>query len=355
MLSMMNRIFVTVLSVYLFGLAAESGASEPRPSLRILSDRPLPAVLAGAVDVRWADDSSVYLAALRSGAVRISVDLDLPQISKPIPGADEPRGSFAGSIAASSEYLVTGGPFWVTWRTMKNSVRAEEAFDSIHDFDVAGDRFLILAARRGPKGEFAPEGAIAWIGSLRQGLSDLQPVAYDATGPGARNLGRCSNFRIGGSRFLPDGSFVLVPGVQPGVSLYSPQGRLLRTWDSARLGLDTDCGSLSVEKAQQYGVNWLQRMAWLNQRRILDEILPLPQGPALLIRSVFQGQVSWELKVLTQSGGVSVYRLPVRSQNERSRLRGDVRGGNIVLVMSAFEKDGMKTAVPRVIVARLPE
>jgi hypothetical protein len=54
------------------------------------------------------------------------------------------------------------------------------------------------------------------------------------------------------------------------------------------------------------------RMAWENERRIVDDVLPLPAGPGLLIRSVQQGQVRWALKVLHADGSVGVYDVPVK-------------------------------------------
>ncbi len=353
---LLRVLLLLALGASVVGFAtAGLGAPEPARSLRILPDRPMPPALGKAVDIRWASDSSVYLAMLREGAVEASVDLDHLRVTKMIPKMMEPGGSFAHLLAASSEYLVTGGPLWVTWRTIANPTRVEEAFDSIHDFDVMKDQFLIVAARRGEKGEYAPTGALAWIGSLRLGLSDPRPVAYDATGPGARNLGGCSTFQMGGARFLRDGSFVIVPGVQPGIHLYSPEGKLLRAWDSALVGLDADCGSLTMEQILQYSAKFLPRIAWLNQRRTLDEILPLPQGPGLVVRSVDQGQTRWDLKVLTKKDAITAYQIPVQSQSERSHLKGDIRGDRIVFVMSSIEKDGMGSAVPRLIIAEAPK
>jgi hypothetical protein len=334
--------------------AAWAAAPEPERALRIVLDRPMPPALVSALDVRWASDHSVYLSMLREGTVEASIDFDHLKVTPMIPKMREPEGSFSLLLAASSEYLVTSGPFWITWRSIASPTKAEDAFDSIHDLDVAGDRLLILAARRGEKGKFAPEGAIAWLGSLRRGLSDLRPVAYDATGPGAKNLGACSNFHIGGVRFLSDGSFLVVPGVQPGILHYSPEGKLIHTWDSALVGLDTDCASLTEEQVRRYAVDPNQKDAWLNQRRILDEILPLPQGPGLVVRSVAQGQTRWDLKVLTQKNGIMTCQIPVRAQSELSHLKGDVRGNKVVFVMSAFKKDNMSTEVPRLLMVEMP-
>jgi hypothetical protein len=353
----LRRVFqVLVAAASLPAFLAAAGKPEATPSLRILSDQPLPPALVKAWDVRWASDSSIYLSMLREGAVEASVDLSRPRISRMIAGMREPGGAFSYFLAASSEYLVTNGPLWVTWRSIADPARSQEAFDSIHDIDVFKAQLLVLAARRDDKGRFAPEGAVAWKGSLSRGLSDLKPVAYDAAGPGAENLGACSNFHMGGVRFLRDGSFLVVPGVQPGIHLYNSDGKLVRTWDSALVGLDADCASLTKEQVHRYGAAWLDRAAWLNQRRTLDDILPLPQGPGLVVRSVSEGRVRWVLKVLPKDGGIQTYRIPVQPQNDLSHLRGDIQGGRIVFILSATKRDdGMSTEVPRLVLAEAPK
>ncbi len=334
---------------------ALAGSADPIPSLKILSDREMPPALRSARDPRWASDDSVYLSMLREGAVEASLDLDHPRINKLIPGMKEPGGTFCYFLAASPEYLVTSGPLWVTWRTIAESNRSEEAFDSVHDIDVLKDQLLVVAARRDEKGQYSPDGAIVWIGSLRKGLSDLKPVVYDAAGPGAKHLNACGAFNMGGVRFLKDGTFLVVPGVQPGIFLYSAQGKLIRTWDSAQVGLDTDCASLTSEQVLRYAAQFVPRVEWLNQRRTLDDILPLPQGPGLIIRSVSKGQTHWVLKVLKIGGGIDTYRIPLQSQSDMSHLKGDIRGGRIVFVMSAPLKDAVNSAVPRLVLAEVPK
>jgi len=347
---------LAVLAAALIGLGTVKAAGPATPpSLHVISDRPLPPALQQAFDIRWASDTSVYLSLYRDGAVEATMDLDHPRVVKMIPGMKEPGGTFCAGLAASADFLVTNGPLWVTWRRVSDPTRAEEAFDSIHDLDVFQDRLLIVAARRDEKGRFAPEGALAWIGSLRKGLSDLRPVAYDASGPGGRNLGSCSTFKMGGARFLRDGSFLVVPGVQPGIQLYNSDGKLLRTWDSAFVGLDADCASLTEEQVHRFAAQLLPREEWLNQRRTLDEILPLPQGPGLVIRSVSGGKARWDLKILRQDGAVKAYAIPVPAQSDLSHLRGDVRSGKIAFVVSALERSGMTTAVSRLVLVEVPK
>jgi hypothetical protein len=68
---------------------------------------------------------------------------------------------------------------------------------------------------------------------------------------------------------------------------------------------------------------------------VLDDILPLPQGPGLLVRSWgADGRVHWTLKVL-QTDGIKTFAVPVVGRRSFDRLQGDVRDGRIVLLLSA--------------------
>jgi len=210
------------------------------------------------------------------------------------------------------------------------------------DIDVAGDRLLVLGTRmdyNAPSGhQFAPDGTIAWIGSLDKDLSDLRPVLADARGAGAPDYSACSTFGMGAVRFLGAGSFIVVPGVQPGAYLYDARARLVRTWDTVGLGLDSDCASLTEEQIGTMAVDFTARAAWLNRRRTLEEVLPLPEGPGLVVRRVVEGRVRWRLEVLGNSGVVGSYEIPIVPDSLRTHLRGDVRNGKIAfLVVSHSE------------------
>ncbi|MDP9122942.1 MAG: hypothetical protein M3O15_16485 [Acidobacteriota bacterium] len=345
----------------LLALPAAAAPAAPPPSpaatLRIVSDRVLPPSLAKAVDVRWASDRTVYLPLLKEGTVEAAVDPGGPPPREMVAGSQAAGGwSFNSRIGASPAYLVVAGPiFGLTWRTIDNPMRRDEVFSVIEDVDVAANRLLVIGTRK--KGEeYAPDGAIAWIGSLDKGLADLRPVLTDATGPGAHNMLACANYEMGAARFLPGGSFIVVPGVQPGAYLYDANARLVRTWDTAGLGLDTDCASLTETQVQKQWVDFDARTVWLNRRRTLEEILPLPQGPGLVVRTVVEGRPHWQLKVLRGSGAVTSYDVPILPETSRSHLRGDVRGARIVFVLYTEEEDMRTRRRPpsRLIVALAP-
>jgi hypothetical protein len=316
--------------------APSTSAAKPAPqALRILSDKVLgEASLKFAMDVRWASDHSVVLALNKNGVV----EYDLTGKSAPkemIAGKGVPGGYWQSQqVGLSPQYLVAGSwLFTMTWRTLASAVRQEEAFDGIHDLDVHQNRVAVVGARRNAQGDYAPDGAIAWIGSLDKNLSDLKPLIFDARGVGAPNMGACASFFLGAVRFLTDGSLVVVPGVQPGIARFDPQGKLVKTLDTVALGIDTDCSSIGKDMAAKMGHDVPRRLAWINQRRIVDDVLPLPAGPGLLIRSVQQGEVRWTLKVLHADNSVGVYDVPVHAENAFSHLKGDVRDGRLVLLL----------------------
>lgn len=330
--------------------------ASPRPgALRILSERTLPsAPFLTAIDIRWASDQSVYLPAGRRGTFEVPLT-ENGKIQEVIPGEAKAGGFFfATRVAVSSQYLVAAASMYaVTWRKLTRPERSEVAFDHIEDVDVFEDRLLVLAARRDDQSNYAPDGAIAWLGSLSKGLSDLKPVLYDRAGPGAKTFASCSNFEIGAVRFLKDGSFLVVPGVQPGAHLYDAAGKLIRTWDTGALGLDTDCASLQHKQARRLAVDPAARVDWLNQRRTLDDILPLPQGPGLIVRSVHQERTRWELKILGDE--VVTYEIPVPSDRPLSHLRGDVRGNKIAFLLYEYDRSGFIKIPPRLILAEMPQ
>jgi hypothetical protein len=353
---------VTLLGPGLLFLGGSLSAQSPAapsspPALRILSDSELPPALYPAVDIRWASDGSIYLALTKSGTAEVSLEPLAGKVEKVIPGAREPGGFWGSSrLGASADYLAVAGPaFSLTWRKRTDPLRKEIAFDGIEDIDVEGHRLAVLGARRDDKGRFAPEGAIAWVGSLDQDLTDLRPILLDQRGEGAPNLNACANFELGAIRFLQDGTLLVVPGFQAGAHLYDAGRRLIRTWDTVSLGLDNDCPGLTEEQRASLRAPD-PRVAWLNQRRTLEDILPLPGGPGLLIRSVSNNRPTWTLKVLSRNEpGVKTYAVPVSPVNDLSHLRGDVRNGKILLLMRTMDRSFMHNVNTRLLFAELPQ
>ncbi len=350
-----DRLIRLGAACFIGGLLASFGAGaqpEPEPrakALRIVSRTALPKAQSVATDIRWASEDSVYVSWYHDGGVA-EVGLDGVRRRGLIPNA-RTFGSmeqFYG-LAVSPAVIAAAPSAWhVYWRPRASEkgtfkLHRLDAFIT-HDLDLWGDRLVLLGYPKG--GPPYAEGAVAWLAALGdETLEDLRPVLYDAgwmgfpeehkLGGGAPSLYLCQSKILGAVRFLDDGSFVVAPGFQKGVHLFNAKGERVRSWSSEQLGLDSDCSGFTGEEERKVRTDTAYWLGWLNGHRVVDDVLPLPQGPGLLVRAAGEdGQVRWTLKVLAPEG-VETYTVPLASRRREDRLHGDVRGGRIVLLLSA--------------------
>jgi hypothetical protein len=326
-----------------FGAGAQASPRE----LRLLDRIPLPTRHSPATDIRWAGDDSVYVSWDRDGVFEVGLDgaerRTLVPSLKTLANGD----NHYLHLAVSSMVLAVASPNWgIVWRPLKASPDGKFTVQSqkvpiVNGLDLSGDRvlFMGIADRNEDKdghAQFAPQGDVAWIGALSDRLKGLRPILYDVEGAGAPNYFNCRSNPIGAVRFLDGGSFITAPGFQDGVQLYDARGRVVRTWTNEQVGIDThpDCHRMSKQEHQRFATEagW---GPWLNSHHVLDDILPLPQGPGLLVRSWgADGEAHWSLKVL-RAGGIQTYTVPVVSRRPSDRLHGDVRDGKIVLLLAS--------------------
>lgn len=330
---------LTVLSL-LLAIVATSYANAPLlpappPLFKVLTQVDLPPELHATIDLRWAGTESVYLAMGGAGVVEAPLVAGSSPIKHLVPGDKEPGGVWlANRVAASSEYLAVASPaFQVAWRRLDAAPLTEEPFEFIAGIDVRDHRLAIVGVRSDEHRNFAPDGAIGWIGSLDKRLSDLRPVAFSMTGPGAAAMAACGSYGIGYVRFLPDGSLLMIPGAQPGAELFGSDGKPLRTWDTATLGIDVRCTKLTQQQSLLFAKSYQQRLDWLNQQRTVDAILPLSQGAGVLIRSAERGKTHWQLKILHTDGTWTTVDVPIEGQSAFAHLRGDARSDRLALVL----------------------
>lgn len=348
---------------------AKDASAAAASALRVVASFEVPAEPSTATDVRWAGDQSVYLARKLDGAAEVRLASGLPRLRQVAPSRETlgPKFFLCSRLAASGDYLAWAEFSGVlAWRSLARTVDRNVRFDwkslaYTEDLDLAGDRLLVLGGQYEDPAEyrnFSPDGAIAFLGSVREtGQQTLRPVLFDPAGPGALHLLHCGGLALGAARFLADGSFFILPGFQPGATLFSPDGRALRTWNTALLGLDadSDCAGMSMDDAMALGQHKELRAAWLNRHRIVDEVLPLPAGPGIVIRTVSAGTVRWELDVLGASG-ISNFDIPVTARSAHVRLRGDYRNGRVVfLETEEGVHPGIEKAPSRLLVMELPK
>jgi len=332
------------------------GGADRQPAIEVVADRPVPASVPWPRDVRWSGDRSLLVASQPGGVAELSGE-ELSRVRFVVP-APSRTGSWdrnAERLALSDDRLVVGSmAFALRWKPRDAAV-----FESVHDFeyiadlDVMADRLLVTGIRRDDEGRLGGDGSLAWLGRLGDPQGPFRPVLPSRDGPGVEAMENCAAMEVSAARFLADGSFLVVPGAEPGIFLYSEEGRLQRTWDSSALGILDAC-DMPREQSVHYSASPGSRLRWLNARRVVDEILPLPNGPAVVVRERFDDLTVWDLILLRADGTVEVNRLPVSSQNPAARLRGDVRGDRVALLIATWSLQAFDDTVEhRLVVARL--
>ncbi len=327
------------------GYVLGAHAQETHGSLRLLKTVPLPPASSIATDLRWDGPDSVFVSWESGGVAEVGLDGTKRHALVP---DKQTLGLLKhyDHLAVSSGKLAVASLNWeIAWRALTDNLGGKVRFQSRDipitlDFDLQNDKVVLLGLARHKKEnnppEFNPQGDVAWIGTLSSGLRDLKPVLYDSGGRGAPHLDRCDSYPIGAVRFLADGSFVVAPGFQDGIHLFDSQGRKVRSWTSEQIGVDaqTICGQMSEAEAKEFGSEGDFFERWLNSHHSIDDVLPLPQGPGVLVRSWgADGQAHWMLKVL-QADGIKTYSVPVTGHRPFDRLRGDVRDGRIAFLLS---------------------
>ncbi|HET9227973.1 MAG TPA: hypothetical protein VFR31_14960 [Thermoanaerobaculia bacterium] len=342
------------LGAVLFGciwLAVPVDGGEDRSPIRLIERYLIAGEGTGFTDVRWASDNSVFLSRALHGVVEIELSEALAKRSQPIPDARVLRPSLKQvpkfeQLAVSTRYLATASKSYnLTWRSLQRpangAVRFEHAVvGNIDDIDLLDDRVLFLGTPMlrtfDPKSRYENKGGIAWLGVLSPGLKDLKPVLFDLSGPALEHHWACSTIGLGAVRFFRDGSFVVVPGYQPGAHLFDPTGKLVRSWTGNETGLTTGCSGMGMDDGIQLRSTLEGILSWLNERRVLDDVIPLPEGPGLLVRYLGKdGKLHWELRVLHEPGGVEIYALPLESRTLSTRLHADVRGRRVVFLLAS--------------------
>ncbi|MGH7487413.1 MAG: hypothetical protein ACREMY_17695, partial [bacterium] len=262
-------------------------------------------------------------------------------------------------LGASREFLVTSAPVHLmswTSRTVPDPkpISIEMDFDTLISLDVYSDRLLVLGLQKLQKGKLAADGAIAWTARLGRKLTQVRPVQFSISGPGAHATDACSVMHMGKVRFLPDGSFVVAPGAEPGIFVHDASGKLIKTWQAETVGFDAGC-PITEHEMYQFSADPRPRFRWLNQRRILDAILPLQAGIGFVIRTRSKGLTRWQLKVLPPDGRVSTYDIPVTSPSEYARVAGDVRGNRIAFLLGLDTMNDPPPGSQRLVIAEAPQ
>jgi hypothetical protein len=306
-----------------------------------------------ALDLRWATPKSVYLADPFHGIFEITLETPVTQTLF-LEGGRTSLVFMPSRLAVSPETFVVAAPvLQLAWGQRANAPTPNLlSIAFVLDVDVHQDRVLILGARKNESGRLAPDGVIAWVGLVSDGLSTLKPVLVSKDGIGARSMDHCGILGSGAVRFQNDGSFVVAPGVERGIYLYGAAGKLRKAWDTASLGLHNTC-EMERQQAWNLSADPEARKTWINQRRVVDDVLALPDGPALIVRERVETVTRWSLVRLYLDKAASSQDLPMISESDAHRLKGAVLGRKIAFLMTDEFSNPDLADPPRLLVGAL--
>jgi hypothetical protein len=329
-------LWLVAFTFFLLPLAAKAA----QPSLRLVARYAVSGEPSAPTDVRWAGADSAYLVRYEDGVAEVKLSPGLPVIRTLIPSRTV--GHLAKHfmlVAAANGTLVYADHDWdIGWRPIQTPsdlkvLYKRKKIGVTMGMDLRGDRLLLIGGLFDEElsGKYDEAGGIAGFGRLASDFRDLKPLVLDSEGRYAPHLDRCRILDAGGARFLLDGSMFVVPAVVPGAFLYDTEGALKRSWSNADLGVDDLCAGVTKDLTHVFFGKGSARQAWRNSRRVIDAVLPLAQGPAVIVRSVVAGRPTWQLKVLG-SRGIATYAIPVPDAGPNDRLIADSRDARIVLL-----------------------
>jgi hypothetical protein len=135
------------------------------------------------------------------------------------------------------------------------------------------------------------------------------------------------------------------------VLLFSSSGALKKSWTPEELWGSDEVMEWTGER--QIGRQNLK--SYLSKQRLIEEVLPLPRGPAIVVREPKGQGARWRLAVL--GAEIEWYEIPASDITAVARLRGDAdERGRIVLVGTPREMFAEAlVAQNEVIVLSLPE
>jgi len=308
-----------------------------------------------AMDVRWASDKSVYVVDFRKGLLETELDDVAKQKTLLAGGRLSP--ALAGTttslflpefLGVSRDYVVVGAPLrQIAWREREASTFSQEVFADAFDVDVWKDRAVVYGVRGDAYGKWGSVGATLWLVSLSPGRLYFNGI----TASPALAVHRCAFPGIGVVRFFPDGRFIYVPGVEPGMQLFDSAGRLIRTWSTEPLGVDDHC-RITEAQAEAFGESSDLRAQWMNQRQIVQEVVPLPEGPLVIVRRVVNGATTWQGTLLAFDSKPVRVSIPITSPSPNAHLHADIKGDRIVFLISDLPTQKPVTVPARLVVAR---
>ncbi len=323
---------LTVVSATLLG-------AQEAPVFEELSRLDLPDAVERVTDVRWLSDDELLLGVGSDGihAWRIGDD-ETRIVASRAEAVGRRRGfeSYSRIGGASSAAVAFGGAIRGVHLQDADGTRLLKPVEIVGDMDRRGSLTAAvgLSRRSGDYGRGDWEDHIAWLfEDDRETPRDLLP-----TRDAGQSMDRCWEADLSSIRFISDDRVLVVPGGEPGVFVYDRSGALIESLATETFTADGGC---EIEEGQGVLLSQpLYGLAWLGQRRVIDEVVADGEGSVwYFVRSaVAAGHpdvLPSPADAESAESGVGREDPALEEIRERSRASGRVSGGDAEKLLEA--------------------
>lgn len=350
-------------------VVAEPETDAP-PELEVLARYRVPDMEDRILDVQWAGRDSIYLGLFETGVVEVDLEEGLPVVDhvfgmrRDLPHL---RMRSLRQFDLSEDWIVCHcnvGPFGrFAWARRGSGgglpvPTVQRGSAGAFDFALDGDR-LVFWGWPNEEHHQQAEGGVLWRARVSKGL-DSWEVLYEYDELAAEPDLTIENLAARGSVEFHDGDVILAPNaprVLPTVMRFSYQGKLKETWTAEELWNDEEGEVLDDAEAHVWTrerVGGKDYAKFLSTRRVVDAVLSLPEGPAVVVREPAGGEARWRLAVLSPE--VRWYDIPVDHVSSVAQLGADADDDGRIVVVGTTREVFEEVRVTRneVLVLRVP-
>lgn len=358
---------VLLVCYVLLGRPVAAGSdSEEVPKLEVVARYEIPDLGDPITDVQWAGKESIYLGLFERGIIEVKLREGLPEVKHLLGTQREGHPGLNGIVrfAVSDEWVV-GMHNRFAWA--RRSSGGGPAVPMVQrniagPFDFALDRDIVVLWGRPDKEHWEEaKGGVLWRTRLSKGLDTWDPL-YENDEIAANPDLVGENFDARGSVAFHEGEILLAPNaprVLPTVLRFSFSGKLKESWTPDEIWDDgrgeiLDRG-LDEEVARRNGpLDEDSFKSFLGNRRIVEAVLSLPEGPAIVVREPGDGGAQWRLALLSPE--VRWYEIPTPRVSSTAQFLGDAdEEGRIVVVGAIRERtEHARVTENEVMILKLP-
>ena len=288
---------VVALLIWVGALGAQDESAGP--AVDGLRSVELPESVAWATDVRWFGEDVLLLGVLEGGVYSWRIGEDEAQrevrlfgTAYRVPGRPD-YGRLGGARSGS---IAFGNGLFGVYLHEPTGIRLLKDVELVGDIDGRGALNAAVGLSRTEDRGW--EHHVAWLFD-GPAVRPLLPTQNDGLA-----MALCYQADLSVIRFLSDDRLLVIPGAERGLFVYDRNGSLIDSLSSESFFADSGCELGDERSALMSGAPY--RAAWLNRRRVIDEVVADDAGSIyFFVRSFSADQAPSSASTMTSRRGAA--------------------------------------------------